>query len=182
MFLKRDAFEIGLVRKIDSKGVAMRHLRPILLPLRFATILALLGSFTFVDAQESPEIIFSYPPGALAVFQGSVYRQDQPIRKIYLRADGSADVWAVDATPILVPPATADASQKAEMAIGFLVPQLSKGRYLAWYEPPRDAAQQSMKLEIVPQLLGDVGITRGAPGSDVEVAIRIFTSHIERRD
>jgi len=160
----------------------MRHLRPILLPLRFATILALLGSFTFVGAQKSPEIIFSYPPGALAVFQGSIYRQDQPIRKIYLRAEGSADVWAVDATPVLVPPATADASQKAEMAIGFLVPQLSKGRYLAWYEPPRDAAQQSMKLEIVPQLLGDVGITRGAPGSDVEVAIRIFTSHIERRD
>lgn len=157
----------------------MHHLRTVGL-LRLTTLFATLLTVPLVSAQQTPEIIVSYPTGALAFFPRSVNEEESKVQKIYLRAGRGHEIWVVDATPVLLPGLSGDGSLKVETATGFFVPQLPKGRYIAWYQSPAEKVRQSITFEIVPQLLGDVGITRGTPGRDVEVAIKIYSGNVAR--
>ena len=159
----------------------MRHPRTVGL-LRLTTLFAILLTVPLVSAQQIPEIIVSYPTGALAFFPRSVNQDESKVQNIYLRADRGLEIWVVDATPVLVPGLSDDGSLKVEKATGFFVPQLPRGRYVAWYQSPAETVRQSITFEIVPQLLGDVGITRGTPGREVEVAIKIYSPHVARPD
>ena len=159
----------------------MRHLRTVGL-LRLTTLFAILLWVSFVSAQQTPEVIVSYPPGALAFFPRSVNEDVSKVRKVYLQAEPGRATWVIDATPVFVPGLSGDGSLKVEKAIGFFVPQLPKGRYVAWYQTAAGQIRQSITFEIVPQLLSEVGITRGAPDADVEVAIKIYSPNVARRD
>jgi len=65
--------------------------------------------------------------------------------------------------------------------ISFVVPQLSEGTYVAYYEIP-GGAKESMLLSIAPQLYVADGLVEGKPGDVVKVRVGIDTMFILRKD
>lgn len=136
-------------------------------------------------AQQPREIIPSYPSGALASFPESLHDQVEKIGEIYFRTVDGGDpvIWEVEPRSVLLPDRAGAAGQlKMELGIGFFVPQLPRGNYIAWYESSSKKVLQAMKLAIAPALLTDQGIERVTPGGEVEVRIKIFSPNVARRD
>lgn len=111
-----------------------------------------------------------FPPGATVIF-------DEPastvaITDVFLkRIDAVAKeaVWTVPA-------------QKLAESIGFVVPQLPRGAYEAWYESKADSTKlSSMKFTIVPRLLAEDGIVRSEPGNEVEVRVKIPQPEVAKK-
>src|SRR5947209_3505488 len=154
------------------------------LRLLFLTLAVAIVGF----GQEPQQIVPAYPTGALAVFPKSVDWQREGVRKILIRSDRLDDrrVWAVEPQNILIPNlktiVDGDKALAMESGVGFAVPQLAKGIYIAWYETSRRDRDQSMKLLIVPELLADEAIKRSTPGEDVEIRVRISSSMVHQNN
>ena len=154
-------------------------------------LLASSNSASSFGQDTQTETVPSFPPGALANFPEVIHPGNQKLEvKVLIRPDvpGNQPVWLVASQEVLLADtkSTVDKNTtiKTESGIGFIVPQLPKGIYVAWYETGTTSQHgQSMKLMIVPELLADEGITRGLPGGDVEVRVRIHltTIHINGR-
>src|SRR4029078_7615262 len=63
--------------------------------------------------------------------------------------------------------------------VGFVVPQLERGRYEAWHGT---ATTDRMIFDAVPFLIAEDGSRRGKPGSIVEFRVRIYSPTIYRKD
>jgi len=129
--------------------------------------------------EETPIPVF--PTGSLASFPAAASQPAQ--KKVFIRRDAADDtrVWVVDSQEILLPASdVADPKKPIETknGVGFIVPQLPGGGYVAWYEGD---ASQSIKLRILPQLRPETGIVRGTPGEDVSVAVRIYSPTVTRK-
>jgi hypothetical protein len=129
------------------------------------------------DPPAEPPPVMTCPTGSLVAFskptEPSVASDAGKIR-VYVRREDSFDkqVWQVGAQQVDLPSVSSD--QKSEVGIGFVVPQLSRGRYLAWYGALAPAqATDSLTFDAVPLLLAEQGITRGSPLSEVNVQVRI---------
>src|SRR5436190_18491802 len=129
------------------------------------------------------ETIFAYPVGSVAMFPHSAGHRLTNAEKIHLRALArGAPVWDVDPVTIPLPEQQSPNNFIKGSAIGFIVPQLPRGAYIAWYETREPDPSRSMKLEIAPILLVDDAIVRTTPGADAEVRVHIFPSVVSQRD
>jgi hypothetical protein len=160
------------------------------------TLLIIFTAVTHALAYQQPgppqQIVLSFPTGAVVAFPDPIETKADgklPVDKIFIRQDPSANntVWVVEPQEVVLS-ASAVESQSSNPAtsakpsikgIGFVVPQLEKGAYEAWYEAPSQNQQgQSIKLMIVPQLFVEEGIERGSPNGSVEVRVKISSSTV----
>ena len=124
-----------------------------------------------------PPPVLTCPTGSLVAFSKPTepgVASDAGKMRVYVRREDSFDkqIYEVGAQQVDLPSVSSD--QKSEVGIGFVVPQLDRGRYLAWYgalEPAQ--AADSLTFAAVPLLLVEQGITRGSPLSEVSVQVRI---------
>ena len=136
--------------------------------------------------QEPPPQFPMFPTGALATFPEESPQPAQ--KKVFIQREDAVDqrVWVVDSQEVLftLPSRVGNQSETVHPAkgVGFLVPQLPRGQYTAWYEASaRNPGRQSMKFLIIPGLMSETGIVRGAPGTTVKVSVRIGSPTIRRR-
>lgn len=152
----------------------MRKLQPFRFWLWAVIILSIVPAVptasSVQDSQTVPVPVF--PTGAVATFPEPVQLPREKISavKVFIRPDVPADprAWIVQPQEILLADKTSTVNGnktiKTEAGVGFVVPQLPKGIYIAWYEPNTfNQRGQSIKLMIVPQLLTDEGIKRSEP-------------------
>jgi hypothetical protein len=148
----------------------------------------ILGLSASVRAQpgsvEQP--IPTYPTGSMLAFSKTV-RVNKfgrlPVNRVYIRRHGSFDrrVWEMPALPVT--PNAGGEGQKDEQGLGFIVPQLDRGRYDAWYGGADLArAKDSLTFDAVPYLLVENAISRVRPPSEVDVYVRIFSPKLVRKD
>lgn len=135
-------------------------------------------------AEEPPIPIF--PTGSLASFLAAA--KQPTLKKIFIRRDAPEDtrVWVAGSQEVLLPAADVTDPQKpisTENGVGFMIPQLPLGAYVAWYDADTaNPTGQSMKLRILPELRADTGIVRGSPGEEVNIAVRIYSPTVTRKD
>ncbi|HKS27589.1 MAG TPA: hypothetical protein VJS44_07205 [Pyrinomonadaceae bacterium] len=134
--------------------------------------------------QQQEQIVPSFPTGAVAAFPNPVAPLADgrlPVDKIFIRQDPPANntIWVVEPQEVMLGPVAQDnkaasPSAASSKGVGFVVPQLDKGNYEAWYESPsQNQPGQSMKLAVVPQLLVEEGLKRSAPGAEIEIRVKI---------
>jgi hypothetical protein len=162
----------------------------LILFISFTTVIHALAYQQSSSPQQ--QVVPEFPTGAVVAFPDPIAAKVDgklPVDKIFIRQDPSANstVWIVDPQEVLltVPDAGSPSSAPAtsisppNKGIGFVVPQLAKGTYEAWYEAPsQNQPGQSMKLMVAPQLLAEEGIKRGSPSGSVEVRVKISSSTI----
>jgi hypothetical protein len=138
------------------------------------------------------QVVPEFPTGAVVAFPDPIIARADgklPVDKIFIRQDPPANstVWIVEPQEVIIlePAAGSPSSNPAtsispsNKGIGFVVPQLDKGTYEAWYEAPsQNQPGQSMKLMVIPQLLAEEGIKRGSPSGSTEVRVKISSSTI----
>ena len=135
-------------------------------------------------AEEAPLPFF--PTGSLASFPAAA--KQPTLKKIFIRSDAPEDarVWVAGSQEVLLPTTDGIDPQKpisTENGVGFMVPQLPLGAYVAWYDADAaNATGQSMKLRILPELQADTGIVRGSPGEDVNIKVRIYSPTVTQKD
>ncbi len=123
-----------------------------------------------VATNEAP--ILTCPTGSLLAFSKPALNTAST--RVYIRRQDSFDrqTWEVESQQVGLPAKPGDGKTKVE--IGFVVPPLDRGRYLAWHGATNpDQAADSLTFDAVPQLLADQGIVRGRPLAEVEVRVRI---------
>jgi hypothetical protein len=127
-----------------------------------------------------------FPPGATVIFDDAPFTANErvPINGVFLkRIETNSDqtVWTVSSGEVSLGAAQNSAASKS--AIAFVVPQLPRGSYEAWYESKADNRKvSSLKFKIVPRLLAEEGIVRSDPGKEVEVRVRIPLPKVGKRD
>ena len=141
-----------------------------------------LGSSVSVRTQyasiEQP--VQTCPTGSLLAFPKRI-NANKAMERVYIRQSGSFDrrIWEMPSVSVTF---EAGDTSKNERGIGFIVPQLNRGRYEAWYGAAELAqATDSLKFDAVPQLLVENAIVRGQPLSKVDVYVRIFSPKIIRK-
>src|ERR1041385_6815631 len=141
-------------------------------------LLALISSVSvsvraqYASVQQHP--VETCPTGSLLAFPKKI-NASNAVDRVYIRRSNSFDrrVWEMTAVPVTYEPT--DAAPTNERGIGFIVPQLHRGRYEAWYGgADRAQATDSLVFDAVPQLLVEKAIFRGQPLSHVDVYVRIF--------
>ena len=143
----------------------------------------LLGSSSSGRAQPGSlqQPVQTCPTGSLLAFSKTDKSSQAPDR-VYIRRSGSFDrrIWE---TPALAVTFNENGDKtNAEQGVGFIVPQLDRGRYDAWYGGPNlTQAAASLTFDAIPQLLVENAITRGQPLSEVEVDVRIFSPKLIRK-
>jgi hypothetical protein len=149
-----------------------------LLVILAALVVALLSAPlpTNYAAQEvvstNESAILTCPTGSLLAFPKPALNTTST--RVYIQQQDSFDrqTWEVESQQVGLPAKPSDGNTKVE--IGFVVPPLDRGRYLAWHgSTNREQAADSLTFDAVPQLLADQGIVRGRPVSEVEVRVRI---------
>ena len=143
----------------------------------------ILGSSASVRAQSSSvqQQVQTCPTGSLLAFPKR-FDANKAVDRVYIRRSSSYDrrIWEMPAVPVTFE-ATGDAS-KNEQGIGFIVPQLNRGRYEAWYgAADLEQATDSLTFDAVAQLLVENAIVRGKPLSRVDVYVRIFSPKLIRK-
>ena len=132
-----------------------------------------------------------FPPGATVVFPESqrLPEKSSPVGRVFIKRNDSKDptVWIVPEQHVSLGLSgnntTVTGSTSFEAAIGFVVPQLQRGSYEAWYESPHPSfAIPSVKFTIVPHLLAEDGLIRTVPGKEVEVRVRIPVPKVSRKE
>ncbi len=132
------------------------------------------------------ETLPELPPGATVAFSDArpTSNEKVPINGVFLKrieADADQTVWIVSSGE--VPFGTSENSASSKSAIAFVVPQLPRGSYEAWYESKADNSKvSSIKFKMAPRLLAEEGIVRGEPGKEVEVQVRIPIPKVAKRD
>src|ERR1043165_4178939 len=119
--------------QVLTKGKIMRNALPFRLAAAF-TIGVLLTLTTSVFAQANEQVL-SYPVGSVAMFPESVGKSLPRAEKIHLRLmTGDDSVWDADSVAVPVPAEReqpTDGAVAPQTAIGFIVPQLPRGTYIA---------------------------------------------------
>jgi hypothetical protein len=163
-------------------------LAPMTLSMLAAAVL--LSPRAVAQDAETP-IIPVFPTGCFAVFADPIKATPSAgsgVKQVYIRSDsaGDARVWIVPAQDVplisVASPASRSGAATEEQGIGFFVPQLSKGIYLAWFDSPSSHVPgQSIKLVIQPRLFAAEGIRRSSPNSDIEIRVRIYSPVVTRQ-
>ena len=132
------------------------------------------GQFSVVE-----QPILSCPTGSMLAFSKTIEAnngRDLSGERVYIRRSDSVDrrVWQVPALPVVLAANSDELNTKH--GIGFIVPQLNRGRYQAWYGTPEPTqAAESLTFDALPHLLVENAIERGQPFSEVVVQVRIFS-------
>ncbi len=153
-----------------------------------------------IQAQDK-DAVPEYPSGAIASFPEALKDMTgDKLPIIYIkRQDGTENkkVWIL--TPLEVSiAATEDISAQPEMQtespiqignqvspltlqrnLGFVVPQLERGVYVAWYETPSlGNSSASISLAIVPKLTPAEGLITTEPGREVQLRVGISSTFV----
>ena len=142
-------------------------------------LLAAISGRAQPGAVEQP--VQSCPTGSLLAFS-KTYKTSQTPDRVYIRRNGSFDrrIWETPALPVTFNE-NGDQTNGVQ-GFGFIVPQLDRGRYDAWYGSADLArATDSLTFDAIPQLLVENAITRGDPLSVVDVDVRIFSPKLTRK-
>ncbi|HEY6803511.1 MAG TPA: hypothetical protein VI306_08030 [Pyrinomonadaceae bacterium] len=137
---------------------------------------ALLFLVLFLAAVGCVSAQTSCPTGSLLVFTKPVVRSRDgaAVTRILIQHENSFDhrIWEAPAQVVNLP--STSVHTKADEGVGFIVPQLERGRYVAWYgAPDLSAATDSLVFDVSPQLIAEQGIVRGPLLAEVEVRVRI---------
>lgn len=151
--------------------------------------------------QQPAEEATAYPPGAVVAFPRPTDGGLLPADKIHIRRQGApagAPMWLADARKVFlgarVAPERAGSSSEAHdtanakppavepeaTGVGFVVPQLRKGVYEAWYGPAEKPGQ-TLTFGVAPQLTlppGQDGAVAAPANSEVEVRVGIHASAV----
>ncbi len=162
--------------------------------LRLSTLLLIVFTFQSLPTRaQAPtgEILPDFPPGATVIFTG--YQPppegEVPIDAVFIKRIDQATEQTVWTLPLqelsvgIVENSEPGKPAAPQPAIGFVVPQLTKGSYEAWCESTNpDVKIQSVRLRIVPRLLAEEGVLRSEPGKEVEVRVRIPLPRVSGKD
>ena len=134
-----------------------------------------------IRAQETIETPVPFcPTGSMLTFPKPAERRvagSQPEARVYIRREGSFDlrVWEAPTQDVIL--ASNRSEGETQNGIGFVVPQLDRGRYVAWYgAADLEHAKDSLLFDAVPQLLVEEGIVRGRPYTVVTIQVRLAST------
>jgi hypothetical protein len=102
---------------------------------------------------------------------------DESLPPVYIKARYAGDaakVWTLNPLEVEIAGPSPSAATPSAPGIGFYVPLLPRGDYVAWYElPGQRGPQQTLSLRVQPLLRAREALVADAPGQDVEVQVGV---------